>query len=165
MSDLVSKDSIIDLVKRTAIEILEQCKCRYEPEIEDYVYDDIREVDAVLKFNKVIQVAINNMESEHELISRSEAIKSITQYNGVVDKSVAKRILSQIDSSETNTYSQEIKQQKIGEWNMLVLISSAWYGKQCYFEEDNDEIVYSKLSGKLLSKEDAIKEFIKEISE
>lgn len=165
MSDLVSKDSIIDLVKRTAIEILEQCKCHYEPEIEDYVYDDIREVDAVLSFNKAIQAAINNMESEHELISRSEAIKSITQYNGVVDKSVAKRILSQIDSSETNTYSQEIKQQKIGEWNMLILISSAWYGKQCYFEEDNDEIVYSKLSGKLLSKEDAIKEFIKEISE
>ena len=165
MSDLVSKDSIINLVKRTAIEILEQCKCHYEPEIEDYVYDDIREVDAVLKFNKAIQAAINNMESEHELISRNEAIKLITQHNGVVDKSVAKRILSQIDSSETNVYSQEIKQQKIGEWNMLILISSAWYGKQCYFEEDNDEIVYSKLSGKLLSKEDAIKEFVREISE
>ena len=64
MSDLVSKDSIINLVKRIAIEVLEQCKCHYEPEIEDYVYDDIREVDAVLKFNKAIQDAINNMESE-----------------------------------------------------------------------------------------------------
>lgn len=165
MSDLVSKDSIIDLVKKTSIEILGQCKNHYEPEIDDYVYDDIREVGILLKLNKAIQDAIKNMESEHELISRSEAIKSIAQYNGVVDKSVAKRILSQIDSSETNVYSQEIKQQKIGEWNMLILISSAWYGKQCYFEEDNDEIVYSKLSGKLLSKEDAVKEFIKEISE
>ena len=162
MSDLVSKDSIIDLVKKTSIEILGQCKNHYEPEIDDYVYDDIREVGILLKLNKAIQDAIKNMESEHELISRSEAI---AQYNGVVDKSVAKRILSQIDSSETNVYSQEIKQQKIGEWNMLILISSAWYGKQCYFEEDNDEIVYSKLSGKLLSKEDAVKEFIKEISE
>ena len=165
MSDLVSKDSVMDLVKKTSIEVLEQCKNHYEPEIDDYVYDDIREVDAILKLNKAIHVAINNMESEHELISRKEAIRSITQYDGVVDKSVAKRILSQIDSSEINVYSQEIKQQKIGEWNMLILISSAWYGKQCYFEEDNDEIVYSKLSGKLLSKEDAIKEFIGEMSE
>lgn len=160
MSDLVSKDSIIDLVKRTAIEILEQCKCHYEPEIEDYVYDDIREVDAVLKFNKAIQVAINNMESEHELISRSEAIKLITQYDGVVDKSVAKRILIQMDSVQSD------EQQKIGEWNMFLLLSSAWYGKQCYFEEDNDnEIIYSKFSGKLMSREEAIQEFIREISE
>jgi len=97
MSDLVSKDSVIDLVKKTSIEILGQCKNHYEPEIDDYVYDDIREVDAILKLNKAIQYAIKNMESEHELISRSEAIKSITQYNGVVDKSVAKRILTQMN--------------------------------------------------------------------
>lgn len=97
MSDLVSKDSIIDLVKKTSIEILGQCKNHYEPEIDDYVYDDIREVDAILKLNKAIQDAIKNMESEHELISRSEAIKFITQYDGVVDKSVAKRILTQMN--------------------------------------------------------------------
>lgn len=162
MSNLVSKDSIKDLVKKTSIEILGQCKNHYEPDIDDYVYDDIREVDAILKLNKAIQVAINNMESEHGLISRSEAIKSITQYNGVVDKSVAKRILTQLDPADVNAVSQ----QKIGEWNMFTLLSSAWYGKQCYFEEDNDnEIIYSKFSGKLMSREDAIKEFIKEISE
>ena len=162
MSDLVSKDSIIDLVKRTAIEILEQCKCHYEPEIEDYVYDDIREVDAVLSFNKAIQAAINNMESERELISRNEAIKLITHYDGVVDKSVAKRIFIQMNPTDVDI----VNQQKIGEWNMFTLLSSAWYGKQCYFEEDNDnEIIYSKFSGKLMSREDAIKEFIREISE
>lgn len=162
MSDLVSKDSVIDLVKKTSIEILEQCKNHYEPEIDDYVYDDTREVDAILKLNKAIQNAIKNMESEHELISRSEAIRLIIQYDGVVDKSVAKRILTQMDPADVNPVSQ----QKIGEWNMFLLLSSAWYGKQCYFEEDNDnEIIYSKFSGKLISKEDAIKEFIREISQ
>ena len=97
MSDLVSKDSVIDLVKKTSIEILGQCKNHYEPEIDDYVYDDVREVDAILKLNKAIQYAIKNMESEHELISRNEVIKLITQYDGVVDKSVAKRILTQMN--------------------------------------------------------------------
>ena len=97
MSDLVSKDFVIDLVKKTSMEVLEQCKNHYDPEIDDYVYDDIREVDAILKLNKAIQAAIKNMGSEHELISRSEAIRSITQYDGVVDKSVAKRILTQMN--------------------------------------------------------------------
>lgn len=162
MSDLVSKDSIIDLVKKTSIEILGQCKNHYEPEIDDYVYDDIREVDAILKLNKAIQDAIKNMESEHELISRSEAIKFITQYNGVVDKSVAKRILTQMDPADVDAVSQ----QKIGEWNMFVLLSSAWYGKQCYFEQDNHlGTVYSKLSGETMSMEEAIKQFMRWISE
>ena len=162
MSDLVSKDSIIDLVKKTSIEILGQCKNHYEPEIDDYVYDDIREVDAILKLNKAIQDAIKNMESEHELISRSEAIKSIVQYDGVVDKSVAKRILTQMDPADVDAVSQ----QKIGEWNMFVLLSSAWYGKQCYFEQDNYlGTVYSKLSGETMSMEEAIKQFMRWISE
>ena len=162
MSDLVSKDSVIELVKKTSMEILEQCKDHYDSEIDDYVYDDIREVATILKLNKAIQNAIKNMESEHELISKNEAIKFITQYEGVVDKSVAKRILTQLDPADVNAVSQ----QKIGEWNMFLLLSSAWYGKQCYFEEDNDnEIIYSKFSGKLMSREEAIKEFIREISE
>lgn len=100
MSELVSKDSIIDLVKRTSMEVLGQCENHYDPEIDDYVYDDIREVDAILKLNKAIQDAIKNMESEHELISRKEAILFITQYDGVVDKSVAKRILTQIERND-----------------------------------------------------------------
>lgn len=95
-----------------------------------------------------------------EYVDKYEAIKIITEYKDVFDKSVAKRILTQMDSVQSD------EQQKISEWNMFLLLSSAWYGKQCYFEEDNDnEIIYSKFSGKLMSKEDAIKEFIREISE
>lgn len=97
-----------------------------------------------------------------EYVDKYEAIRLITQYDGVVDKSVVKRILIQMDSADVNPVSQ----QKIGEWNMFVLLSSAWYGKQCYFEQDNYlGTVYSKLSGETMSREEAIKQFMRWISE
>ena len=45
-----------------------------------------------------------------------------------------------------------------GRWDMFNLISSVWYGKQCYFMQDNG-IVYSRYSGKYMSEEDAYSEF------
>lgn len=97
MSDLLDKDLVLDTIKRICIEVLEECDSHYDCDICDYVYDDTKEVNAILRVNKAIRAAIKNMESEHELISRKEAIRSITQYDGVVDKSVAKRILTQMN--------------------------------------------------------------------
>ena len=57
----------------------------------------------------------------------------------------------------------EIESKKDGEWDMFELITSAWYGKQCYFKENNN-IVYSRISHQLMSVNDAINEFIKEIT-
>lgn len=51
----------------------------------------------------------------------------------------------------------EIK--KDGEWEMLDLISSAYYGKEMYFKEDN-LTVYSRYSHHYMSVDDAIREFI-----
>ena len=52
-----------------------------------------------------------------------------------------------------------------GEWSMFERITSAYYGKQCYFPEPNGT-VYSRLYGETLdSKEYAYKEFINEICE
>lgn len=52
-----------------------------------------------------------------------------------------------------------------GEWSMFKRITSAYYGKACYFLKP-DGTVYSRLYGETLdSKEDAYKEFIKEICE
>lgn len=45
-----------------------------------------------------------------------------------------------------------------GRFDMFDLISSVWYGKQCYFMQDNG-IVYSRYSGKYMSAEDAYSEF------
>lgn len=44
------------------------------------------------------------------------------------------------------------------EWDLLNLLSSAWYGKQCYFQQD-DGMIYSRSSGRYLSLDQAIDEF------
>ena len=56
----------------------------------------------------------------------------------------------------------EIK--KDGEWDMFDLISSAYYGKGMYFKQDNGT-VYSRHSGKYMTVDEAIKEFISLINE
>ena len=50
-------------------------------------------------------------------------------------------------------------EQNVGEWDMFELITSTWYGKQCYFMEDSG-IVYSRVSHEYMSVIDAIKEFL-----
>lgn len=51
-----------------------------------------------------------------------------------------------------------------GEWDMFELISTAYYGKQCYFLQDN-EMVYSRASGKYMTFSEAVDEFLREIVE
>ncbi len=45
-----------------------------------------------------------------------------------------------------------------GKWETLNLLSSAEYGKQCYFLQEND-LIYSRETGNYLTLEDAITEF------
>ena len=54
---------------------------------------------------------------------------------------------------------------KDGEWDMFELITNAYYGKQYYFREEGDDIVYSRASGKHMPVNDAINEFIKVIGD
>lgn len=51
-----------------------------------------------------------------------------------------------------------------GEYELLVLLSSAWYGKQYYFSQSNGT-VYSRDSGKCMSLDEAISEFAKKIGD
>lgn len=51
-----------------------------------------------------------------------------------------------------------------GEYDLLVLLSSAWHGKQYYFAQDNG-IIYSRDSCKYMSLEDAICEFAAKIGD
>ena len=50
----------------------------------------------------------------------------------------------------------------LGEWEMFDLITSKWFGKQCYFKQD-DGMVYSRKTCKLMTVQDAISEFLAEI--
>lgn len=46
-----------------------------------------------------------------------------------------------------------------GEWCMFQIISTAWYGKKCYFKQE-DGTVLSRLSGTYLKVDDAVEEFL-----
>lgn len=51
-----------------------------------------------------------------------------------------------------------------GRWSMFRDITSALYGKQCYFQQE-DGTVYSRLSGTYMSQEDAYREFVRKFGE
>ena len=51
-----------------------------------------------------------------------------------------------------------IEQLERREWELFERLSSAWFGKQCYFKQD-DGTVYSRQSCKYLTFDQAIEEF------
>lgn len=61
-----------------------------------------------------------------------------------------------IDDTQT---ADVVEIQKEAEWEMFELISSAYYGKEMYFMEDNG-IVFSRYSHKYMRVDDAIREFV-----
>lgn len=63
MSDLIDREKALVLVKDVCDAILSCCDSHYDEETGDEVYSDIREVDAILKCNKEIRIAIKNMPS------------------------------------------------------------------------------------------------------
>jgi len=63
MSDLISRQAAIDLVRDVCDAVMSGCESQYDPETEDEVYKDIREVDAILKCNKEVRIALRNMPS------------------------------------------------------------------------------------------------------
>jgi len=63
VKDCISRKAAIELVKDVCDAIMSGCESRYDPETEDEVYTDIREVDAILKCNKEVRIALRNMPS------------------------------------------------------------------------------------------------------
>lgn len=49
-----------------------------------------------------------------------------------------------------------------GEWDMFSLLTSAWYGKEYYFLQD-DGNVYSRESDKCMTREEAYEEFLNQV--
>ena len=63
MDDSISRQAAIDLVKDVCDAIMSCCGSHYDEETDDEVYDDIREIDAILKCNKEMRIALKNMPS------------------------------------------------------------------------------------------------------
>lgn len=52
-----------------------------------------------------------------------------------------------------------LTQYERGEWELFSLITSAWYGKEYYFLNE-DGTAYSRSSHETMSREEAIQEFL-----
>ena len=49
-------------------------------------------------------------------------------------------------------------------WELFSLISAVWYGKDAYFQQD-DGMVYSRISGESMTFDQAVDEFVCELHE
>lgn len=97
-----------------------------------------------------------------DTISRKAAIAELDHgvWGKEYDKALAKAMLESLPSARA-----DIHYRKMGEWDMFELITSTWYGKQYYFLQDDNEIVYSRSSGKYMSVDKAIEEFLSAIGD
>ena len=66
MDDVISRQAAIDLVGDVCNAVMSGCESWYDPETEDEVYKDILEVDAILKCNKEVRIALRNMPSAQQ---------------------------------------------------------------------------------------------------
>ena len=63
MSDLIERQRAIELVRDICDAIMSGCGCHYDAEVDDEVFDDILEVDAILKCNKEIRTGLQQLPS------------------------------------------------------------------------------------------------------
>ena len=79
MNDLINRQAAIELVRDVCDAIMSSCDSYYDSETDDEVYKDLLEVDAILKCNKEIRIALRNMPS-----AESERKKGKWIYNSPV---------------------------------------------------------------------------------
>lgn len=70
MSDLISRKAAVELVKDVCDVIMRGCNSHYDPVVGDEVYDDVLEVDAILKCNKEIRKSLKDLPSAQPEIIR-----------------------------------------------------------------------------------------------
>lgn len=63
---LISKDEAVDTVRKMCQMILDKCATHYDEDLKDEVYDNTLEVDAILRCNKYIRIALNALPYREE---------------------------------------------------------------------------------------------------
>ena len=76
--DIISRQEAINMVRDVCDAIMSCCDSYYDSETGDEVYKDILEVDAILKCNKEIRIALRNMPSVQS--EQSTDIQDVLQY-------------------------------------------------------------------------------------
>ena len=63
MDDLISRQASLAVVKHTCETLMQKCDHHYDAEVGDDVFDNIKEVDAILSCNKYINMALKALPS------------------------------------------------------------------------------------------------------
>lgn len=92
-----------------------------------------------------------------KLIDRNMAITHVyaVLFPNVSAAKKAEKALRQLPAIEEN---------RDEAWEVFSLITSTWYGKECYFIQ-NDGNVYSRLSGRHMTRVEAVNEFLRRIGD
>jgi len=107
MSDLIDRQAAIELVKDVCDAIMSGCKRHYDSEVGDEVYDDILEVDAILRCNKGIRNALRDMPSAQPEITLESAIDYLhsigwmQEHDGILTESAQPEIIRCKDCKHT----------------------------------------------------------------
>lgn len=125
--------------------------------------------DYGFRFNNARLAIIDWLDEPHEAEPiQNKTSNALKQENEeLTDNHVGKWMHKEITASNASNALNAldcVEERKKGEWDMFDLISSAWYGKGMYFIQDN-EMVYSRHSGKYMTFDEAIREFVSLIDE
>lgn len=85
------------------------------------------------------------------------------QYEDAVINAVQKYDIKINKEELVKALEYDRKQYEKGEWDMFCLITSVWYGKECYFLESNGTVYSRESCTYFKSKEEAYKEFLDSI--
>lgn len=101
-----------------------------------------------MSYESPISVILDEISSRFEEAEEDQILRVVQRMGVKVDKEELIKALEY----DRNQYEK-------GRWDMFQTITSVYYGKQCYFLE-RDGSVYSRVSGKYMTKEEAYEEFL-----
>ena len=111
-----------------------------------------------MSYKSPIDVVIDDMQLQFRDAFDDAIVRAVQNVNITVDKDELIKALKHDRQQYDRGYAD-------GEWEMFSLITSVFYGKGCYFLDD-DGMVYSRLSGKTLrSIDEALNEWLSQYRE
>lgn len=79
MNKIIRREDAVRTVKNACKKVMRECDHHYDEKIEDYVYDNVHDVDLILKVNKEAVNALKQLPATNDLISRQDIIHLIDE--------------------------------------------------------------------------------------
>ena len=74
MGDLISREKALALVMSVCVDLIMNCGSHYDEELSEEVFDDIKELDAILKCAKGIRTGIRELPDEQKWVPISDGL-------------------------------------------------------------------------------------------